>query len=182
MIITLIRLTEAEKAEATKYAATVMGRVVGPNYTSLEMVDRFYVGRLGELAVKKWATTESLMFEETVNDQGVPDEQDFLFHFKDGRVARTNVKNSMHPQARYLMQPVAQADRHEQDVYIGASGKNDGNEVVVRLWGAISRQQFMEGAERVQRSIETLQYPLSKLPYRMEHLAYRVLQKTTRRH
>lgn len=183
MILTLVRLDVDETDEARSYADTVMRRVVGPNYTHLEQADRFYVGRLGEIAVRKWAERENLLYHETVNDEGVPDEQDFLLHFTDGRLCRANVKNSMHPRASYLMQPMAQADRHEQDVYIGATGEHDGHnaeEAVVRLWGAITRAQFMARAQRVDRKIPTLQFPLAELPYKMEHLAFHTLKKPTR--
>lgn len=180
MILTLIRLNEEEVREARDYADTVMGRVSGPNYTKLEHEDRFYVGRLGEIAVRKWAVGENLMYEETVNDEGIPDEQDFLLHFKDGRTCRANVKNSMHPRAAYLMQPAAQSDRHEQDLYIGATGEHDGQNAVVRLWGAITRAQFLAQAQAVDRQIETLQYQLAELPYSMEYLAFQVLKNTTR--
>lgn len=179
MILTIMSLEPPERDNALAYADTVMRRVHGPNYTGLEKADRFYVGRLGELAVLKWADREDLMVEETVNDLGIPDEQDFLFHFKDGRVARVNAKNSLHPGARYLMQPKAQADRHEQDIYIGCTGENDteGDRVLIQLHGAITYKQFIAEAELVQRDILTLQFPLSKLPHSMTLLASKTMKK-----
>jgi len=173
----IISLDDDDRSDARNYSDTVLRKLVGPNYTRLAESNRFYVGRLGEIAVRRWAESKGLMYTETVNNEGVPDEQDFLFPFADGRTARVNVKNSLHPSASYLMQPVVQANKHEQDLYIGASSEDDGNNVIVKLWGAITRRQFMSEAQRVIRKIETLQFPLEKLPYCMEHLARQMMKK-----
>ncbi len=165
-----VYLSETERAECAEYSRTVLGRVYGPNYTGLESADRFFVGRCGELAVRKWAIMERLNFEETVNDLGIPDQQDFLF-FPSAGPLRANVKTTLHPRGRYLMQPASQATRHEQDVYIGVNGTDNGLTVDLMLWGVISRERFIEQAERVMRRIETLQVPLADMPCDMEQFA-----------
>ena len=172
--MTDILLKFKDRQRAVDYSRRVLSRVKGPNYTNLEMEDRFFVGRCGEIAVRKWAENLGLVFTETVNDRGVPDKQDFLFRYRDGRVCRANVKNTHHPRGKYLMQPVAQAEKHQQDIYIGASGLDDGSEVVVRLWGAINHTDFMCDSERVLRKIPTLQLPLQALPISMSELAKRI--------
>ena len=177
MKLTLIKLTNAERDEALEYSNTVLDRVYGSNYTDLTETGRYFVGRCGEIAVRKWADENDLMYEETVNDAGISDKQDFLFHFIDGRMCRTNVKTSLHPNASYLMQPAAQAARHGQDLYIGATGDDNKDNVVLRLWGAITQSEFTDGGELVDRKIKTLQFPLSELPYSMELLASKIMKR-----
>lgn len=186
MKLTLIRLTEIDMCEARRRATEIASHPWirdTDNYTGLASPDRWLVGCMGEIACHKWAEQEQLMYFETTNTSGRPDTQDFIFEFKDGRSARVNVKNSMHPRARYLMQPEDQAVRHtDQDVYIGASGEYDGDEAVIRLWGAIPRLHFLTAAARVMRDVRTLQFPLAKLPHTMQSFAYQTAKKSMRRH
>lgn len=190
MLLTLISLTDIEMREAHRRAAEIEGHewIDGDNYTELVVPDRWLTGTIGELAVRKWAEQENLMYFETSNTEGKPDLQDFVFEFQNGHRMRINVKNSMIPNARFLMQPEKQALKHRnQDVYIGASGEYKDNDkglvsgAVVRLWGYISRDQFMDQAERTERRCRTLELPLAGL-HPMEKLAFQTAKRSTRRH
>lgn len=170
----LIILDEKERAAAREYHDKVMAivKAKGPNYTGLESPDRFYAGRCGELAFRKWAESKNLRFEETVRDDGESDLQDFILYARQsGRPCTINVKISLHPAARYLMQPADQAELHHQDMYVAAIGEDDGARVAVILCGAITRKEFEEKAERVMVKIPTLRVPVADMTYSMERVA-----------
>jgi hypothetical protein len=191
MRLTLVTLSDIEMREAHRRAAEIDGHewIDGDNYTELVVPDRWLTGAIGELAVRKWAEEEGLMYFETTNTAGKPDLQDFIFEFWAGRSTRINVKNSMIPNAAFLMQPEAQAMRHRhQDIYIGASGEYKDNEkglvngAVVRLWGWIWRKDFMVEASRTERKCRTVEVRLAKLPGTMEQLASHTAKRSIGRH
>lgn len=169
-------LDEKTRDECIEYAETVLSRVVGSNYTGLECDNRYFVGRCGEKALNQWSSENNMLFEETVNDQGVSDKQDFLFYFKDGRVCRANIKNTLHPNGKRIMQPASQHKKCYQDVYVGASGIDNGRTVIILIWGVIARVQFDAMATLNQnRVIPTLEMFLTDMPYSMEHFKDKVL-------
>ncbi len=169
----IVNLTPTQRLEAVEYAETVEGRVVGPNYTGLEMDDRFFVGRIGELAFMAWAAERFIRFEETVRDDGKPDDQDFfVWSLMTGRKVRVSVKNSHHPRARFMMQPVSQDERRgHYDIYIGMTGKDDGTEVEVTLHGAATRAQWLSDREVSQRRVLTYQLALNRFKITMSTVA-----------
>lgn len=170
----VILLEPEERAVCVEYQATVDRRVGVNNYTGLVTRDRWFVGRCGEIAVRKWATDLGLMFEETVNDQGLPDKQDFIFYLTDGRQYTINVKNSHHLRACHLMQPEVQFHEHEQDGYIGAMGADDGNTVAIQLCGMVPRDVFAVQSETVMLKVKTMQMRLLALPYSMDQFASKI--------
>jgi len=170
-MIDIVTIERHELDEAKVYSGVALGRLNGPNYTDLHLPERFYVGRCGEIGFHKWATEHQLMFEDTVTPAGTPDEQDFLLYHIDGRTIKVNVKNSHHPRARYLMQPHAQAEKFEYDLYVGCTGKEHGDGLELRLWGAISCREFVRSAEVIQLKVLSRRYPLDKLPISMTEIA-----------
>lgn len=170
----VIWLGPDERAECKRYEAAVNSRVGDDNYTGLVTPERWFVGRCGEMAVRKWAIDLGLAFKETVNDQGLPDEQDFIFYLENGDEYTINVKNTHHLRGRYLMQPAAQFDEHKQDGYIGVNGADDGVRVGLQLWGMCPRYMFADQCETVMRKIQTMQMRLLALPYSMDQFASKI--------
>jgi len=172
----VIWLDPDERTACKEYEATVEDKpwIGNGNYTGLVKPERWFVGRCGEMAVSKWATDLGLIFEETVNDQGLPDSQDFIFCLENGQQYTINVKNSHHLHARYLMQPVAQFHEHSQHGYIGVTGADDGTRVGLQLWGMCPRSMFADQCETVMRSVETMQMRLLALPYSMDQFASKI--------
>ena len=169
----IIELSQEDIAAAAEYAAkvTTIAEGNGPNYTGLSDSNRFFVGKCGEMAVSCWADYYDLKYSDTTNDAGLPDQQDHLFQTKNGPI-RTNVKNSHHPKARYMMQPVSQADRHQQDYYIGATGKVVNSRTIqITLWGAISHEDWLRKREQADLHIPTYRILLKDLPLTMQELA-----------
>jgi hypothetical protein len=170
----LIMLDEKERAAAQDYDDKVMAKVdlKGPNYTGLHVPGRFFAGRCGEIAFRKWAISKGLRFEETVRDDGESDKQDFILYAKkSGRPCAVNVKCSLHPNAHYLMQPQTQHMLHRQDMYVAAKGEDDGVRVAIILAGAVTRKVFDEQAEECMVKIPTLKLLLADLTYSMERIA-----------
>ena len=167
-----IELSKAEVDEARGYEKSVLQRVerYRPNYTGLQAKGRYFIGKIGEMAVQKWAERERVAYRATSNADGLADDQDFLFFFRDGRRCRVDVKNSLHPRADLLLLSVSQAKKHSHDLYIGATGKHDGDCIVVKLWGAATRLELMAGKIKTIR-IPSYSLPLSELPHSMEKLA-----------
>ncbi len=179
--VTMIMLEKEDRQAAMEYHNKVMEKVraKGPNYTYLETKDRFFIGRCGEIALAKWAVAQGIVFEETVRDDGFADKQDFIFYArKSGKPCSINVKNSLHPAARFLMQPVSQNQIHKQDMYIAATGEDDGERVAMLLWGAVTRKFFEAEAEEVMHSVRTLQMPVQDMTYSMDRIA-RSFMKTS---
>jgi len=169
-----VRLTKDDVREAREYSDKVLRKLGGGgrNYTGLNEPDQFYVGRLGEIAVRHWSDENCLSYDETVNDLGQPDSQDFIFARMDGSFCRANAKNSLHPRAQYLMQPVVQSEKYHYDLYIGVTTRHDRRGgAISELWGAIGGPYFKAHAERVFRKCDTLQYRLADLPISMALLA-----------
>lgn len=172
--MTMVMLEKEDRQAAMEYHKKVLEKVraKGPNYTYLETKDRFFVGRCGEIALAKWAVDNNMKFKETVRDDGFADKQDFIFYArKSGKPCRINVKNSHIPGARFLMQPKSQRQSHEQDMYIAATGKDDGERVAILLWGAMTREYFDLHCEEVMHSVLTLQMPVQDMTYSMERIA-----------
>ncbi len=172
--MTMIMLEKEDRQAAMEYHEKVMVKVraKGPNYTHLATKDRFFVGRCGEIALRKWAVAQGMKFEETVRDDGFADRQDFIFYTrKTRRPCRINVKNSHIPGARFLMQPKSQRQSHEQDMYIAATGEDDGERVAILLWGATTREYFDLHCEEVMHSVLTLQMPVQDMTYSMDRIA-----------
>jgi hypothetical protein len=167
----IVIIERNELDEAKVYANIALDRLNGPNYTGLHLPERFYVGRCGEIGFRRWATEHNLMFEDTVTPAGTPDEQDFLLYHIDGRTIKVNIKNSNHPRARYLMQPFAQAEKFKYDLYVGCTGKEHGDGLKLKLWGAISCQEFVLTAEVIQLKVLSRRYPLDELPISMTEIA-----------
>jgi hypothetical protein len=173
-LMTLIMLEREDREAAWDYHNEVIAKVrkKGPNYTHLETKDRFFVGRCGEIALRKWLTQTGVDFSETVNSEGVADRQDFvIWARKSGRECRVNVKNSHVPGARYLMIPASQWGAHTQDLYIAATGEDDGERVAMLLWGGITRSEFEEKHDEVMHSIRTMQVPCGEMTYDMQRIA-----------
>ena len=170
----MIMLENKDRQEAVETDRKIMEALkdAPPNYTGLAKPGRFFDGACGEIAFRKWLLMKGLRFEETSRTDGRPDKQDFILYTrKAGRSCTVNVKCSLHPRALYLMQPADQHAKHHQDLYVGSTGEDDGDRVVVILAGAIPRKQFDLEAERKTVSIPSLIYPLGDLPYSMERIA-----------
>jgi hypothetical protein len=166
-------LEKADRDEAVAYNHTVLSNLKQtPNYTGLVESNRFFVGACGEIAFRKWAIMKGLRFDETGRDDGESDKQDFILYAKkSGRPCTINVKCSLHPNAHYLMQPKSQHMIHKQDMYIGATGEDDGVRVAIILAGAVTRKVFDEKGEECMVKIQTLRVPLDDLTYSMERIA-----------
>lgn len=169
----LIMLDQSDREEASIYNETVLANLKKtPNYTGLVESDRFFVGACGEIAFRKWAISKGLHFEETGRDDGESDKQDFILYAgKSGLPCTINVKCSLHPNARYLMQPQSQHMIHRQDMYVGAIGEDNGKRVAIILAGAITRKVFDEKAQECMVKIPTLRIPLADLTYTMERIS-----------
>lgn len=177
----VIRLDSNDHGECERYAKKVTQIVeqFGPNYTGLMSADRFFTGRAGELGFRYWCDQNDILYEETINDEGVPDAQDFILTLKTGEPVSINVKNSLHLRARYLMQPADQAAKHKQDIYVAATGEDYGrnNGIDIKLWGWVSRREFSALAQTVKRKIVTKQLLLEEMPHNMNDLAELVMTK-----
>lgn len=169
-----IELTPDEVQQARDYGdrVTALTASYGPNYTGGNFVeDRYFVGECGQIAVSKWARRKGLVFESTTRDDGESDSQDHLWYTSDGTVFTSNVKNSHHPRASLLLQPIAQAERYQHDYYIGATGKVRNGIQFVGLWGAISHNEWLK-RRYVKRFInECWATELKYLPIAMDEFA-----------
>jgi len=166
------RLSEAERRECQRYADKVTKIVqrYGPNYTGLHDPQRFFTGKAGEIALSHWCESIDAQYEVTTNDEGRPDLQDIIVTLHDGRRVRVDVKNSLHPNARYLMQPVGQGAKHRRDIYVGAKGIDHGETITVELWGSVTHKEFHDLGEVRMLKVETRQLLLRDLPHSMEEL------------
>ena len=185
--MTMVKLAHGDRREAVRRAEEIAGHSWirdTDNYTGLATPDRWLAGAIGEIAVKIWAERRGLEYEETSNTDGYPDSQDLIFPFKNGKKARVNCKCTLHPRGIRLMQPMAQFEKHcNQDLYIGCTADDDGQQVGVLLWGVIQRTKFEELADRLTPEdsglvqVPSLVFPLSKLPYKMEQFARNIQVK-----
>ncbi len=188
--MTMVKLDPEARREAERRAQEIESKpwlVPGNNPTGLEWPKRWFAGACGEIAVRMWAERRGLRYEETSNTEGHADVQDFIFPFKDGRECRVNVKCTLSKRAFNLMQPIEQFEKHtEHDVLLGATGEDNGEVVVVLLWGIIPRVQFGEKAEWIRDPkqsrlvhVPSLVFPLEDLPFSMEKF-YRNIKRVKR--
>lgn len=130
-----------------------------PNYTGLEKPTRFFVSECGELAFELYLWQQGIEYTRGTNRDGRPDNGDFVI---DGQVV--DVKNTDVQNARYLMMPSVQFDRHSADFYVGATMAFKGSgRAVVDLHGFCTRQAFAANAERAKVRIETMRLGLNAL-------------------
>lgn len=165
-----VTLNREQRAEAMAWADKVRGKIepTGPNYTGLTTPDRFIAGRFGEVAFMLWAKDRFVDFEETSRSDGRPDQQDFFVWTKDERKLKLNVKNSLHPRARKLMQPVAQARRHDADLYLGCTSIDYETDVEVTLHGVVTKAYWKAHRSRENVKVNTYTLPLAELNVSME--------------
>lgn len=185
--MTMVKLNHGDRREAGRRAEEIASHSWindKDNYTGLATPDRWLAGAIGEVATRIWAERRGLEFEETTNTDGYPDSQDFIFHFRNGRECRVNAKCTLHPRGIRLMQPMAQFEKHcQQDIYIGCTANDDGQQAIAMLWGVIQRKVFEERADRLTPEesglvhVPSLVFPLSKLPYSMDQFARQVKVK-----
>ena len=163
-------LSREEVQEAREYDRIVNEKVKSfPNYCGIYIKDRYFVGKCGEIALAHYARDYSLSFEDTTNDRGVSDLQDGIFILSGTTV---NIKNSHHPRAKMLMQPVKQSERHSQDFLIGASGKMLGGCIEVTLWGVVPDDAFREyGKINTNYYAPAITWQLGELPIGMDVFA-----------
>lgn len=165
----VVTLSQDEIKTAWQYHHQIVAKVShSPNYTGLTTQDRFFVGRCGEIALRHWLDANGLEYTETVRDDGIPDEQDFMLT-KTGYTI--NIKNSHHPRAKYLLWPYSQQERHDYDLLVGASGKDLGSCVEVKLWGGVSVMKMKFEGEHTNFGVEALGWKLNQLPAKMPWLA-----------
>ena len=138
--------------------------VKNPNYTGFSTPTRFFDGELGELAFGQYLWQQFVSFTRCNNMEGFPDNGDFVVQ---GKVI--NVKNTLHPQAKMLMMPNAQFEKHHADYYVGCKTKLYPADHVLfshgicQIYGWISRDQFESAAQHVERKCPTMQVPLHLL-------------------
>lgn len=166
----VITLSEEERNKALRYQERILKKIsgYGKNYTGLETVDRYFVGKCGEIAICKWAANVGLDCEDTTTDDGTPDKQDVIFT----KTAITvNIKNSHHPMARKLMHPIECRKRHYAQLLVGANGHDFGKSVVVYLWGAVSNEYFdIHATKEFNAVAPCLSMKLAYLPLNMRSL------------
>ena len=161
----MARQSAVEHAERTEVAISDYG----PNYCTILNDNRYFVGRCGELAVNLFGEAYWLDYEDVSNDLGITDKEDHIWHPSG---LTSNVKNSNHPRARFMMQPKAQQDRnYYQDYYIGATGIDTGEIVTMTLHGAIHINDWKARCALVMRDVWTYQLPLANLPISMADFA-----------
>ena len=167
-----IRLDEADREWCLEYQNKVLGNVVGDNYTGLEHKNRYFTGACGELALKKWATSLSLVHKWSPKSDGRSDDGDFTFLHKSGRAVTADIKNSFHPIGANgdLLLSVDQKKRKLYDIYIGAQGTDHGDHVDINLWGVIQCNDLLS---RPLKKIHLLNHyvKLKEMPISMERFA-----------
>ena len=169
-----VELSEHERNRALDYEARVMQHVdrMGANYTGFCKTGRYFKGRCGEIAVRKWAVTNGLEFDETMNDAGVSDDQDFIFYFRDGRRCRIDVKSNFSDRATDLLVNVPQAARQDCDLYLSATGFDTGQIVRMQLWGVVPKHELVDrGPVLDLHPTPAYAWPNDLLPYSMDRLA-----------
>lgn len=162
-----VRLTAAERAVCLEESEQILKKVdtYGPSYTGLEEPDRYFKARTGEMTLCKWAEAHSLEFIPTTNTQGLSDRQDGLLTLEPGTIVSVDIKNSHHPRTRYMMQPLAQAAKYDQDIYIGARGLDQVIHVDMELCGWFWGWEFR--AHAIIKHPEDTTPPKVKVPTRM---------------
>lgn len=155
----------AEQIEAARVWGETIENIVasyGPNYTGLCSPRRYMKGRIGELAFVEFCQFFGLMFRETSNCEGRPDEQDFLLWTVDGQRKRVDIKTSFYRDANELRAPQRQADRHgTPDLIVAATGSFQGvDSVSVHIVGAASRKRWL-----TERQPKTDGYDFFALPF-----------------
>ncbi len=171
----IVNLTDADFSAAAAYSERVKQAIrdYGRSYTGLETTDRYYIGRLGEIGLRYWLEGNFIRFEETMNDAGKSDKQDFVVWHVDGRRVRVNIKCSGSRRADSLMRPVAQEIRHgDQDLYVAAQLR--GRELL--LHGAVTVHDWRRLRRQKMIRVDTWVLPYRRLPLDMEYLRTR-LQK-----
>lgn len=165
-------LNQDKISDALEQADRILKKVAGygPNYVGMDSPDRYFVGRCGELAVSQWAEWHGLDFSDMTNSDGKSDKEDHIFHPSG---IRTNVKNSHHPRAQYLLNSVAQDKRYKYDFYIGATGEickaiePQHSGIMIYLWGAVSQSDWDKMKEAVQTKVPSYRMKLKDLPLSM---------------
>lgn len=179
----VVKLTEAQRDEAWAYGEKTESQVNHfRSYTGLEEPGRYFVGRLGELAFRDWCDERRVQYEELVRSDGKSDVTDFrVWRAADSKPFLLNVKNTVHPNARMMMRPIAQEERHPHDLLVGAKSVDDKSTVRTTFFGAIGKKRW----ELQRRAVEppelgvkvpTYVLLLKDLPIPMAWLAHLLLR------
>jgi len=176
-----IKLNEKDRQECVEFDDMVMGRfsrngTTGVNYTGLVTPGRFFIGRCGDIAVRNWANDCGLDFTETPADIGQHDEHDFVFHMRDGSDWTVDVKNSLNPRARFMLVPTSQMNKYHHDIYIGASGIDNGITVSMKVWGYATHDEMVNDSESKNFGAPSAAFRLDRMPWGMENLASKAKQ------
>lgn len=153
----------AEHHEVAKH----YGSYDAETYTRVNVDYGFYVGKCGELAVKRWLEEYDLWYEfeaEGLTDR--PDHHDMHICLPGGRKMSIDIKTRaewIDGQGRtrtpdLLMIPHAQFKRHHHDAYIGCSLREADGEVLVEIHGIASRRTIEKGGTLLMRRCLTIEY------------------------
>lgn len=166
-----VEFCEAEHKAIGEY----YGSYDAPTYTGVNVEHGFFVGRCGEIAVRKWCKEFGIVSTWTASEH-VPDEHDFAIQLDHGPLLTVDVKNSHHDRALFMMVPFNQFQRHHHDAYIGCTGRAVGDNIIVLIHGIVSRRVLKQNGHLSDRKCLTLEYPLKHLTPLDPHM-FQQLQK-----
>ena len=164
-----VTLTAMEVESARQWESEVLRALTArtgsndQNYTGLVAKDRYFVGRCGEMAFANWCAEFDIEYEWTESIPGFGDRHDFELKTFDGNLVSIDVKNSHHPNAKMLMVPHEQWQKHHHDAYIGCTGKQTTDGLKIILHGYVLRDWFAHRTTPVMLECMTMQYPLNQL-------------------
>ena len=100
----------------------------GGNYTGVEVKDRWYNGKLGELCFQVLLDRKEVRYEYTETD-GKPDKQDFIVYYR-GKPLTIDVKTSTGGYTKYLATPIKRFQKDNHDFYVAVRLDGDIGEFV----------------------------------------------------
>lgn len=154
----VIQVTEANWASANQLAKECMAKLPpGPSYTGLSGThERFFVGYVGEFAIRQWLEGERIRHTHRTNTDGRGHAAEFVIH--EGGDWELEVKNAGKPFHEFVMYP---ANQHNHwDVLMGTRMSGFDRKVELHGWLGVHDRGKLE---LVQMAIPTLRHLLSTL-------------------